>query len=108
MSTKEAVTIASRTLAVYFLAWLLSGLTSLPSSIFSFLHHENNLIAPGATAYTAYMRNYYLLSLCFLVLRLAVLFFAVQWFYRSGPSIQEYFLGSSKGGNRSDNSPSVI
>jgi hypothetical protein len=96
MSTKEAVTIASRTLAVYCLFWLLSDLSYMPSRLFSFLHHENILSAPGATAYTAYLRNYDLVTLSFSVLRLAGLFFAVQWFYRSGPTIQEYFLGSSK------------
>jgi hypothetical protein len=94
VSTKEAVTILSRALAVFFLAWLLSDLTYLPSYIFAFLHHENTLSGPSGT----YLRNLDFISLLFLLLRIAVLFFAVQWFYRAGPAIQEYFLTSSEEG----------
>ena len=92
MSTKEAVTIVSRALSVNFLAWLLSELTYLPSRLFSFLHHENGL---GALGGMTYWRDSDLISVCFLVLRIVVLFFAVQWFYRAGPRLQVYFLASS-------------
>ena len=88
MSTKEAVTIVSRALAVYMLFWFLSDLTYLPSHIFSVWHHENGL---GTT----YWRDSERLSLTFLLLRMVALFFAVQWFYRSGPALQRYFLASS-------------
>ena len=37
-----------------------------------------------------------LLLLSFRILRMIVLFFAVQWFYHAGPSIQRYFLSSSE------------
>ena len=93
MSTKEAITILSRGLAIYFLAWLLSDLTYLPSHLFSLYHHENGL---GVTGGTTYWRDSERLSLSFLLLRMTVLFFAVQWFYRSGPAIQSYFLAPSK------------
>ena len=93
MSTKEAVSIISRALAIYFLAWLLSDLTYLPSHLFSLLHHENGMGVAGATTY---WRNSERISLSFLILRIFVLFFAVQWFYRAGPAIQAYFLSSSK------------
>jgi len=36
MSTKQAVTIACRVLSVYFLTWLLTDLTYLPSNLYSF------------------------------------------------------------------------
>jgi hypothetical protein len=89
VSTKEAVTIASRTLAVYFLFWFLSDLTYLPSRLYSLWHHESAL---GGSAYWRYSD---LISLSFSLVRLVALFFAVQWFYRSGPAIREYFLASS-------------
>jgi hypothetical protein len=73
MSTKEAVTIVSRALAVYMLFWFLSDLTYLPSHIFSVWHHENGL---GTT----YWRDSERISLTFLLLRMVALFFAVQWF----------------------------
>ncbi len=93
MSTKDAVTIVSRALAVYFLAWLVYDLTYLPSQLFSFLHHQFGVNALGENAY---WRNYYLMSLVFLGLRIVALFIAVQWFYRSGPRIHAYFLAPSE------------
>ena len=93
MSTKDAVTIVSRALAIYFLAWLLYDLTYLPSQLFSFLHHQ---LMVNAARENAYWRNYYLMSLVFLTLRIVALFFAVQWFYRSGPRIHAYFLAPSE------------
>jgi hypothetical protein len=93
VSTKEAVTIVSRALAIYFLAWLLTDLTYLPSHLFPLLHHEGGWGIPGGTTY---WRDSERISLSFLILRLMVLFFAVQWFYRAGPAIQAYFLPSSK------------
>lgn len=92
MSTKEAVTIASRALAVYLLFWLLSDVTYLPSNLFSLWHHRNVL---GATEWTTYLRDSEVISLSFRLLRMVALFFAVQWFYRSGPGVQGYFLASS-------------
>ena len=93
MSTKEAVTIVSRLVSIYFLAWLLSDLTYLPSHLFSLVHHESGL---GALGGTTYWRDSARISLSFLILRMVVLFFAVQWFYRSGPAIQGYFLASTR------------
>ena len=92
MSKKEAVTIASRTLAVYFLFWFLDDLTYLPSNLFALWHHRNML---GATEWTTYLRNSDVISISFRLLRMACLFFAVQWFYRAGPVVQEYFLDST-------------
>lgn len=92
MSTKQAVTIACRVLSVYFLTWMLTDLTYLPSNLYSFLHHES---AMGAFS-TTYWRNSDLISLSFRVLRMVALFFAVQWFYRAGPAVQRYFLPSAE------------
>jgi len=94
MSTKDAVTIASRTLAIYMLFWFISDLTYLPSHLFSVWHHENTLRSAMATTY---WRDSNRLSLALHPLRMVLLFFAVQWFYRSGPKVQEYFLASSEG-----------
>lgn len=91
MSAKEAVTIVSRALAVYLLFWLLSDLTYLPSHLFALWHHENGL---GTQIGTTYWRDSERISLAFLMFRMVVLFFAVQWFYRSGPTVRAYFLAS--------------
>jgi hypothetical protein len=92
VSKKEAVTIISRSLAVYFLFWFLEDVTYLPSSLFSLWHHRNVL---GSTEWTTYLRNSDLISLSFRLLRILGLFFAVQWFYRAGPAVQGYFLDSA-------------
>jgi hypothetical protein len=93
LSTREAVTIASRAFAIYFLAWLVLDLSYLPSQLFSFLHHQ---LAMGAGGQNPYWRNYDLISLVLNVLRILALFFAVQWFYRSGPGIHAYFTAPSE------------
>ena len=93
-STKQAVTTVSRALAVYLLFWFLSDLTYLPSDLFSLWHHQNML---GATDWIRYLRDSNRISLSFRLLRMVILFFAVQWFYRSGPAVQAYFLASSDG-----------
>lgn len=88
MSANQAVTIVSRAFSVYFLGWFLADLTYVPSHLYSLFHH-----AGTASAFsTPYWRNSDLLTLSLLLLRMIVLFFAVQWFYRAGPSIQRYFL----------------
>jgi hypothetical protein len=89
VSKKEAVTIACRALAVYLLFWFLEDLTLLPSSLFSLWHHGS---MSGANDWTTYLRNWDLISLSFRLLRMVALFFAVQWFYRAGPALQDYFL----------------
>jgi len=89
MSTKEAITIVSRALAAYLLFWFLSDLTYLPSHLFSLWHHENGL---GAT----YWRDSERISLTFLLIRIVALFFAVQWFYPSGPAVHRYFFTPSE------------
>ena len=91
MSTKEAVIIVCRALSIYFLAWLLADLTYLPSYIHSFWRHEGGLTAFSTT----YWRDSDILSLSFLLLRIGILFFGVQWFYQAGPTVQRYFLAST-------------
>jgi hypothetical protein len=91
MSTKQAVTIVSRALAVYFLTSLLTDLTYIPTNLHSLFHHAETTSAMASP----YLRNSDLLWLSFRLLRMIVLFFAVQWFYRAGPSIQRYFLSPS-------------
>lgn len=91
MSAKQTVTIVSRALAIYFLVWFLTDVTYLPSSLYSLFHHAGAV----STVTTPYWRNLDLLSLSFRLLRMVLVFFAVQWFYRAGPSIQKYFLSPS-------------
>ena len=92
MSAKQVVTIVSRALAIYCLVFFLSDLTNLPSNLYSLFHYAETKSAMTAS----YWYSLDLLLLSFRILRMIVLFFAVQWFYRAGPSIQRYFLSSSE------------
>ena len=89
MSTKEAISIVCRALSIYFLAWFLTDLTYLPDQLFSLFHYANRFRALGGDSY---LRDFELMSLSFRLLRMGILFFAIQWFYRAGPSIRAYFM----------------
>ncbi|MBI3474262.1 MAG: hypothetical protein HY010_00890 [Acidobacteria bacterium] len=93
MSTKQAVTMASRALAVYCLLWFLADFTYMPTDLLSFWHYRD---AYGAITGTTYLRNYHVLYLAARLLRMVLLFFAMQWLYRSGPAVQRYFLASTE------------
>jgi len=92
MSVKQGVTAVCRALSIYFLIWFLDALTYIPSDLYSFFHYG---IAP-ITSGEVYLRNYHLISVGFRLLRMVILFFAVQWFYRAGPKLQAYFLAPSE------------
>ena len=92
MTAKQVVTIVSRALAIYFLVWFLTDLTYIPSNLYSLFHHAETTRAMA----TPYWYNLDLLWLSFRVFRMLVVFFAVQWFYRAGPSIQRYFLSPTE------------
>jgi len=89
LSTKTAVTLVSRALAIYLLAWFVSDFTYLPPQLFSLFHYANRLNEIGGSSYS---RDWELISLASRLVRMVLLFFGIQWFYRSGPAIQQYLL----------------
>lgn len=86
MTTKEATTIASRALATYLIAWVLSEVTYLPGLVYSFFHYVSVSGTFGS--------NLDAISLSFHAVRICALLLAAQWFFRAGPSIHEFLLGS--------------
>jgi len=93
VSKKEAVTIVSRLVAIYFLAWLLSDLTYLPSHLFSLLHHENGL---GALGGATYWRDSERISLSFLCASDGNALFRCAMVLPRGSSNSRVFLGLLK------------
>ena len=68
MSREDAITLASRTLAVLIMVWTLADISYLPGSIHAFLHYSNvELSTPSATDY---YRHANLMSLSFLIVRI--------------------------------------
>ena len=80
MSRKDALVLASRTLALLLVVWALGEASYLPERVHSFLRYNNQ--EPGASTAIQYWRHYYLISLGFLVTRL----------FKVGPEVEELFL----------------
>jgi hypothetical protein len=90
MSRKDAVMLASRTLAVLLTVWALTDVSYLPGSLHSFLHYLYDE-RPG-TPGVSYMRHYYLMSLGFLITRIVGYSLMARWLYRGGAEIEELLL----------------
>ena len=86
MTTKQATTIASRAVATYLIAWVLSDATYLPGLVYSFIHYVSVSGTFGS--------NLDAISLSFHAVRICVLLLAAQWFLRAGPSVHEFLLGT--------------
>jgi hypothetical protein len=67
ISRKDAVLLASRTLAVLLTVSALADVSYVPERLHSFLHYLNY---ESSSAATEYMRHYYLIALGFLVTRI--------------------------------------
>jgi hypothetical protein len=90
MSRKDAVILASRTLAVLFTVWALSEVSYLPERLHSFLRYSNQDAAPSIAI--QHWRHYYVIALGFLVTRIVGFLLMARWLYRGGPDIDELLL----------------
>jgi hypothetical protein len=94
MPRKDAVVLASRTLATLLIVWTLTDVSYLPENLHSFLHYLNH---EGAlSAGMEYQRHYYLIRLSFLVARIIGYSLMVRWLYRGGLEIEELLLPESE------------
>ena len=89
MSRKDAIMLASRTLAILLTVWALTDVSYLPERVHSFLHYINQ---ENYSASTQYMGHYYLIELGFLVTRIVGYSLAARWLYKGGPEVEELFL----------------
>jgi hypothetical protein len=90
MSRKDAVMLASRTLATLLTVWALAEVSYLPEYLHSFLHYLNH--APPSSTAIEYGRHYYLFRLGFLVTRIVGFSLMARWLYKGGPEIEELLL----------------
>jgi len=90
MSKKDAVVLASRTLATLLILWALSEVSYLPERLHSYLNYLNRELssAPGIQ----YMRHSYLIALGFLITRIVGYVLMARWLYQGGPEIEELLL----------------
>jgi len=90
MSKKDAVVLASRTLATLLLVWTLTDLSYLPEYLHSSLHYLNH----ESTASNAieYWRHYYLIRVGFLAARTVGYSLMAAWLYKGGAEIEQLLL----------------
>lgn len=91
MSRKDAVTLASRSLATVLIVWTLGEVSYLPSRLHSYLHYLNH---EPASSGIDYLRHYYLIELGFLVVRIVGYSLMARWLYQGGHEIEELLLPS--------------
>ena len=89
MSKRDAVVLASRTLATLLIVWALTEVSHLPGALQSYLHYLNH--EPSSSG-VEYMRHYYLLILGFLLTRIVGYSLMARWLYKGGPEIEELLL----------------
>jgi hypothetical protein len=93
MSRKDAIVLASRTLALLMVVWTLSEVSGLPGSVYSFLHYVNQ--EPVSSTVTPYWLHYHLITLGFLVTKIVGFSLMARWLYQGGPDVDELLSGSA-------------
>jgi hypothetical protein len=93
MSRKDAVVLASRTLATLLIVWTLTDVSYLPEYLHSFLHYFNEAAVSTAIEY---QRHYYLVRIGFLATRVIGYSLMARWLYKGGPEIEELLLPESE------------
>ena len=90
MSRKDAVTLASRTLAVLMVVTALTDLSYLPGRLNSFVHYTYQTAI--STEWVQYQRHFYLIEVGFLIIRVIGLFLLARWLFKGGDEIEQLFL----------------
>ena len=89
ISTREAVVVGSRLLAILLTVSALVVLSNLPESIYSLRHYASE-IEPSVR--TEYLRHLYLITLGFQITRIVGYSLMASWLFRCGPDIEELLL----------------
>jgi hypothetical protein len=101
LTREQAVLIASRLFAAYFLFWVVSDVIALPHQILTISHELRGPFSLGLSTLSAFNASYYartfILDLLDNLLRIILWLMAAGWFYRCGPKIKSFFEAT---GNR--------
>jgi hypothetical protein len=90
ISRKDAVVLASRTLATLLMVWALNDVSFLPERVHSLLHYLSH--EPASPAAVEYGRHYYLIQIGFLITRIVGYSLMAMWLYKGGTDIEELLL----------------
>jgi hypothetical protein len=89
MSTRQAVLLASRTLALLMVILALTELSYVPSSLHSFLRYAQQGVV---TSSSEYWRHQYLMQLGFLITRIVGFSLTSIWLFKGGAEIHQLLL----------------
>ena len=90
MPRKDAVLLASRTLALLLTVWALSEMSYLPERLYSLLHYVNEV--QSSSIALQYWRHHYLLELGFLAARIIGFLLMAFWLRNCGSEVQQLLL----------------
>jgi hypothetical protein len=93
MSRKDALVLASRALALFFVVCALAEASYLPEFLHSFRYYINQGVSSSTTV--QYWRHYYLIRTSFLVTRMVGYFLIGRWLYKGGPEVEELLSGAA-------------
>jgi hypothetical protein len=93
MSKKDAVVLASRTLALLLTVCALGEASYLPEILHSFLPYIHQ--EPGSSTAIQYWRHYYVIRLAFLVTRIIGFSLMARWLYQGGPEVEALLSGDA-------------
>jgi len=104
LKRKDVILIASRTLALLFLAWALVDLAALPEHLFSLVRYR---MQGTRVPWDVYMSRLYLIATISVALRMIALFAAAEWLWRGGPKVESLFSRSSSRGHEMSQSREI-
>jgi hypothetical protein len=90
MSRKDAVVLASRTLALLLTVSALTEVSYLPERLHSLLHYLKH--PPTSLTSIQYGHHYYLIQIGFLVTRIVGYSLLAKWLYKGGSEVEEVLL----------------
>jgi hypothetical protein len=93
MTKKELIQLASRALSLNLVIWSVASIVYVPSPLFAMLHYRN---MASRTASQDYFYTYDFITLFTRLLLAAGLFMAAVWFYRCGPTIENFLSPSEE------------
>ena len=91
MSKRNAVVVASRTLALLLLVWTFAEFCSLPQIVLSYIYYARN---EPATTYIDFMRHYHLALLTANVAKILGFSVLANWLFKAGPEVAATLLPS--------------
>jgi len=87
MSRRDAIVLASRTLALLLMVWALTEVSYLPALVHAFVHHSRE--GHESSVGSDYLHHYYLIVLSFTITRIIGYSLLGRWLFRrhSNPQV---------------------